>query len=242
MLGDFVFQTRAMARNKHSSPLMLFRHAIVLTLCQAAVALPIFWSWPGLWLVLGVGLSHLGVDGLRGIVETKWPRALAWFVLDQAAHIVVLVGAWLVWTRLADLSTVPQSWIEPLGKAAVVVTAYAFNMNAGAALVGGILRRYELDERLLGDEDGRRTADREVAGRDKLAMGRMIGILERMILLTLVLVEQWGAVGFVLAAKSIARFRELDDRAFSEYYLIGTLASVLVAVGSGLAVQVFLNS
>ena len=35
--------------------------------------------------------------------------------------------------------------------------------------------------------------------------------------------------GFVIAAKTIARFKQLDDRGFAEYYLLGTLASVSVA-------------
>ena len=68
-------------------------------------------------------------------------------------------------------------------------------------------------------------------------MGKWIGILERILLLTLVLHDAWGAIGFVLAAKSVARFKELDDRRFGEYYLVGTLTSVLVAVASGLAVS-----
>ena len=35
----------------------------------------------------------------------------------------------------------------------------------------------------------------------------------------------------MIAAKTIARFKQLDDRGFAEYYLLGTLASVAVAVG-----------
>jgi hypothetical protein len=61
------------------------------------------------------------------------------------------------------------------------------------------------------------------------------------ILLTLVILGQWGALGFVIAAKSIARFKDLDQRDFSERYLIGTLASVAVAIASGLAVRGFLG-
>jgi hypothetical protein len=33
----------------------------------------------------------------------------------------------------------------------------------------------------------------------------------------------------VIAAKTLARFRQLDDRDFAEYYLLGTLASVAIA-------------
>ena len=43
-----------------------------------------------------------------------------------------------------------------------------------------------------------------------------------------------AAVGFVVAAKTLARFKQLDDRQFAEYYLLGTLASVSIALGSAL--------
>ena len=55
--------------------------------------------------------------------------------------------------------------------------------------------------------------------------------------MTFVLLHQFAAVGLVIAAKSIARFRELEDRNFAEYYLVGTLASTLIAVVVGLAVS-----
>jgi hypothetical protein len=47
---------------------------------------------------------------------------------------------------------------------------------------------------------------------------------------------QYGALGLIVAAKALARFRGLEDRDFAEYFLIGTLASLLhaVAVGVGL--------
>jgi len=67
--------------------------------------------------------------------------------------------------------------------------------------------------------------------------GKVIGYLERFIGLTLVLVGEWSALGLLLAAKSIARFRELEDRAFGEYYLIGTLASLGFAMVVGLIVR-----
>ena len=41
-----------------------------------------------------------------------------------------------------------------------------------------------------------------------------------------------AAVGVVIAVKTLARFKQLDDRGFAEYYLLGTLASVSVAIGS----------
>ncbi len=53
--------------------------------------------------------------------------------------------------------------------------------------------------------------------------GRIIGILERALLYGFVLQAQYGAIGFILAAKAFTRFKALDDRPFAEYVLIGTL-------------------
>ncbi len=65
-------------------------------------------------------------------------------------------------------------------------------------------------------------------------VGATIGVLERLLIVAFVLTNATAAVGFVVAAKTIARFKQLDDRQFAEYYLLGTLASVSVALGSAL--------
>jgi hypothetical protein len=65
-------------------------------------------------------------------------------------------------------------------------------------------------------------------------IGATIGVLERLLIVTFVLTGSTAAIGFVVAAKTLARFKQLDDRDFAEYYLLGTLASVGVALGSAL--------
>lgn len=66
-------------------------------------------------------------------------------------------------------------------------------------------------------------------------VGATIGILERILTVTFVMTGTDVAIGFVVAAKTLARFRLLDDRAFAEYYLLGTLASVSVAILTAIA-------
>ena len=73
-------------------------------------------------------------------------------------------------------------------------------------------------------------------------VGATIGILERLLIVTFVLAGADAAIGFVIAAKTIARFRLLDDRDFAEYYLLGTLASVSVAIFTGLAARAALGA
>jgi hypothetical protein len=65
-------------------------------------------------------------------------------------------------------------------------------------------------------------------------VGATIGVLERVIVCSLVLVGEYAAIGLVVAAKTIARFKQLEDRQFAEYYLLGTLASVSVAILTGM--------
>lgn len=69
---------------------------------------------------------------------------------------------------------------------------------------------------------------------DSNKAGKYIGILERAIILTLVIHDSIGAVALVFTAKSIARFNELKDKDFAEYYIVGTLISLLIAIAGGL--------
>lgn len=71
--------------------------------------------------------------------------------------------------------------------------------------------------------------------------GRIIGILERLIIYIAVLKGQFAIIGFILAAKAFTRFKELDERKFAEYVLIGTLISILLAILVALIVKILLN-
>lgn len=71
--------------------------------------------------------------------------------------------------------------------------------------------------------------------------GRVIGILERIITYILIMSGSIEALGFIIAAKTFARYKELEKRESAEYVLIGTLLSILCAVVIGLAIKVFID-
>ncbi len=109
-------------------------------------------------------------------------------------------------------------------------TAYLFVLPGGTALV-----RHVLDAASPAWRDRVTRAASEQAPGSELRPGRIIGNLERLIVATLVCLGQYGAIGLVLAAKSLARFPQLSEsRDFAEYYLVGTLVSMAVAIGAGL--------
>lgn len=70
-----------------------------------------------------------------------------------------------------------------------------------------------------------------------LGAGEVIGILERIFTFFLVIVGGLSAVGFAVAAKAAARYPKFKNSAFAEYFLIGTLCSIGLAVLIGLAIQ-----
>jgi hypothetical protein len=71
--------------------------------------------------------------------------------------------------------------------------------------------------------------------------GRFIGILERILIFFFVLVDQYTAIAFIIAAKGFTRFKELDEREFAEYVLIGTLLSTASAVLAALLVKAIIG-
>lgn len=76
---------------------------------------------------------------------------------------------------------------------------------------------------------------------EEYSMGRLIGLLERIFIFIFVLLNQYSAIGFILAAKGVTRFNNFkDDRPFAEYVLIGTLLSTLLALIIGWIVRILL--
>jgi hypothetical protein len=155
------------------------------------------------------------VDGSRrGRALLIWEAA----IVGAAA----LAGHFLA--RLANPSPTGLAW----GRTGVLVVAYLYVCGRGLTVVRAVLELPDL--RMRRDED-------RSAGAVEVARGRAIGVLERGLALTLVLLGQYGALGLVVAAKSLARFKAMEDREFAEYFLVGTLASLLLALLGGVAVK-----
>ncbi|MGB4431561.1 MAG: hypothetical protein ACOX46_02770 [Limnochordia bacterium] len=74
------------------------------------------------------------------------------------------------------------------------------------------------------------------ADEDRLKVGRRIGTIERWLIVLLIATKNVASIGLVITAKSIVRYPQLSDKDFAEYYLFGTLLSVVLALASGLVV------
>lgn len=142
-----------------------------------------------------------------------------------------VIAALVVGTLLRPLAT-PSAAGLWWGRVALLATGYLYVMGRGVVLIRSVLELPSLQMRR--DED-------RTAGAIEVARGRAVGSLERALTLTLVLLGEYAAVGWIIAAKSLARFKQLEDREFAEYFLVGTLASFLLALLAGLGIRLLLR-
>ncbi len=217
-LADFLFQTDAMVEGKRSPKVLGLHIAIVTATTWVALGLPLT---P--WLIGLIAVSHLVIDA----VKLRWGGAgFGAFFADQSAHLAIIAiaatlfpDAWSagLWASPRVLATLP--WLATASEAMILATGLVATVWAGGYAVAALMSG-------MGDD---LTADDED---DSLPRGgRMIGRLERLMILIMVLSDQTAAIGLLIAAKSILRFGEATrSRKASEYVIIGTLASVAWAL------------
>ncbi|MGG4489196.1 DUF3307 domain-containing protein [Metabacillus idriensis] len=70
-----------------------------------------------------------------------------------------------------------------------------------------------------------------------LSRGKLIGYIERLLVIILTFYSAYPAIAFIVTAKSIARFKQMDDRNWAEYFLLGTLTSMLLGIFFGLLLR-----
>lgn len=63
-------------------------------------------------------------------------------------------------------------------------------------------------------------------------LGRLIGIMEGLTIITLVLLEQYTALSLIMTAKTISRSKNIEEN--PAFYLFGTLLNLLVSILYGI--------
>jgi hypothetical protein len=225
LLGDFVVQRRSLVHAKlQHRPSAYARHALHHYLLALLVLQPyLTWRPLGGWLVqlvlVGLVAVHAAIDVGKVRLAGESGDGVVAFLVDQIAHLATLVAAAAVLAPSPIESyAIFDPWLEPAIAPAVVIVAVVF---AGGFLIRLLLRPLEPDM----EEEG---------AIDLSNAGLYIGWLERAFVLLAVIARSPEAIGFVVAAKSIVRFPSLKDRPFAEYFLIGTLFSVLLATVGGM--------
>ncbi len=147
----------------------------------------------------------------------------------QVLMVLLLIGSASYLTQVSTTRLI--SFISNLFniKHSVILFGYALILKPSSLLIEKILKRYSLSD-ILREHNGLK------------AGGELIGYLERILILTFSLQGEYAVIGFILTAKSIFRFGELNhsqNRSLTEYVLLGSLLSVTITSIIALMVNYF---
>lgn len=251
ILGDFYLQGKESCDRKILNGIRgwdLWLHAFLIgALSWAAVG-----DCRGWWLALGIFVSHLLIDwmksslqirmkivrieeqeGEKRVVAGKKKQCDLWmFLADQVLHLLVLVVGASIWIS-CNKDWSQFGWLQNLAVSHPVrvktVAALLLALKPANLLV---LLTLDACKVKMGTENAN-------DGHGNFHSGELIGWLERGLILLFVVLAQYEAIGFLVAAKSILRFGEASKDEKSEYVLTGTLLSLAIAVCLGLAVLAF---
>lgn len=141
------------------------------------------------------------------------------------------LAPWLQ-TGLASLLAVINEWgveLQSFRSPVWVLFGFLLVANEVNLLIRILFHRFHLEPRLSTAQES--DTEAESLDQQEYNAGRIIGILERWLLYSVMVVSQnISVVAVIMAAKGFARFRQLEERAFAEYVLIGTLASTLLTL------------
>ncbi len=221
LIGDFILQpnkwTKGKAKNKIKSK-YLYWHSFV----HAALAYVLIADWNQFLLPILVFAAHWSIDLLKSYKKPNFK----WFAIDQILHLVSLLLIWLLiygqfnnfWEQFINLTQNKTFWWLLLG--------YLFILNPTAIIIATATKEWQKE--LKDKEESLNNA------------GKWIGILERVLTLTFILFNQFAAIGFLIAAKSIFRFGDLTngkERKLTEYILIGTFLSFTITIIIGVLIK-----
>lgn len=226
VLGDFYLQFDVFASRKEHSFAFLLLHGL---LYGAAMMFTAALTGNQLIVLCAAGLSgaHFIIDGGKLWIRKCCPNALKnegkVYLADQTLHIACILAAVLV-LPFREQSVAFAEWVQWLlirsglhgGDALSWLLLILLIIKPCSVTVRKVLVKYRPSS----------MADEGVPN-----AGALIGVMERCIILLMLSMGQYAAIGLVLTAKSVARYKRIsDDPQFSEYYLLGTLLSTLLVI------------
>lgn len=221
LVSDFYLQTEKSCKSKADNAFKsghLYIHVLITFACAWLFSLTVgYW-----WTALLIAVLHLVIDGLKSICRNLKGA----FFIDQLLHVAVIVVAVTLFNNKGVISF--PTWL-PETKILLWIVAFVFCLRPANFFIQNIFK----DAKISIPDSGK--------GQSLPNAGRVIGNVERMLTLVFVMLGQYEAIGFLLAAKSLLRFRETDT-VKSEYVLVGTLLSFGIAILVGVAVKLLIEA
>jgi len=221
------------------------KHTIRKFFIELVLMLPVIWieNFPFLLIIL------LSLNLSSFYTEQKWKGnslsrfVIFWFhfmlVLVVSSHREIVYEANFTTKNILngivnDVKVFQYSFPFSTNQVLGTITGMMLLMNEVNHLIRFVLKRLKIDPQRKESSAIRMVEKRDM---NEFNRGRVIGILERILIFLLALNGHVNAIGFILTAKGLARYREIADRNFAEYLIIGTLLSALLALLAGILFQ-----
>ncbi len=215
LIGDFLLQPNTWVLHKEENKVaskFLYFHVVL----HLAVTMLLLWDIKYWKIGLIIMVSHYFIDLMKLYTNPLFENKSIPFFIDQVLHVIVLYCCAYymnLWEHTLDLFQ-QLNW--------QLLTAVVFVSFPTAIIMGKLLEnmsdQLEMDHKSLPNA------------------GKYIGIIERLFVLTFIILDHWEAIGLLIAAKSVFRFNDLKEsnsRKLTEYILIGTLMSFGIAILTG---------
>ncbi len=210
VLGDFYFQTNKMAKCKDKS---IVKHDSIYT----GIIVFIYWCMTKSISVIPLGLfvfaTHFIIDTLNIYILKRiknQSHVVLVFIVDQLLHVSVIIICLLYLNNSALSDGVVNNILL------IIVILFSLVMPS-SILIDKVICMFD---------------NSDISKEFQLDEGTVIGILERLVILTMGMMDSISGVGFLIAAKTMVRYGQFDeakkDNNFRSKYLIGTLLSVLL--------------
>ena len=209
---------------------------LILTAIQCAICATSF-QWNSTLLVMLICV--IVFTGLGWFVEGRVKNIAIWRLLSLAC-LVFIPGIYFsregyAFSSFYDnlgsviLTNAPLFKVEVLdGRIGILIFGCLLVANETNIAMSVILHYCNLEPH----KENASTGEQGLIDHEEFRAGRIIGVLERWLILPIVVYsDNLSVLGFIVAAKGLVRFSKFkDDERFAEYVLVGTLLSVLAAV------------
>lgn len=211
LISDFVLQWDWMVANKHK-PRVLIAHVLIVGFTTAALLGAR--DAQAYLAVLIIVITHLLIDKWK----LKQRDTMLAFVADQLAHVAVIAVVAICLPKLAQnglWALLPGDMQADYFRFLVVISGIVIAVPLGGIMIKKLIKPI--------------VPSSSLGAQGPQNVGRYIGWLERALTFGFIMVGKPEGVGFLLAAKSVLRFGDLQNnqqhRSQAEYIIVGTFLS-----------------
>lgn len=166
-----------------------------------------------------ISATHFVIDGLKKQLNNHSKLGKASFFIDQMSHLIVIIFVVILFEKYCEIQLIFDIKINL--KYLLIFTGYLICLKPSNIFVKEVFKAFDIT---ISQDNGLPNA------------GKLIGILERFLVFTFIILNQFEVVGFLIAAKSILRYKD-DATLKTEYVLIGTMLSFGIAVALGIIIN-----